>query len=302
MADRVAPPLSSTLSAHLAPARRAEVAAIADLDAVLAAHLDAGAAAWPAVPVDAELYLAHLAAKLGARADEPADRVIRTMPADDLYLAAACAIGDREALAAFKAAMMPPLRRALAKLGLAASTIDETEQRVLVMLLVAPATGAPPSIAGYSGRGKLRSWVRSIGVRTGRRLAGVEQAAPAGQVDAELEALAASVDPAADVARDRYKDAFRAAFVAALGQLTDRQRNLLRQYHLDGLTIDQLAGLYAINRATAARWVIGARTALLHGTRDRLAAELAIAAGDVDSIIRLVRSQLELSMRELLAP
>jgi RNA polymerase sigma-70 factor, ECF subfamily len=299
MTDEVALPLTVTLVAHLAGERRAEASAIADLDELLAAQLAAGAAAWPALPVDAELYLAHLAAKLDQRGAEPADRVIRTMPADDLYLAAACTVGDREALAAFKAAMMPPLRRALARMGLTAAQIDETEQRVLVMLLVAPEAGGPPRIAGYGGRGRLRSWVRSIGVRTGRRLAGT-MAEQAGADTGELEELAASVDPEAEVLRDRYRGAFRAAFVAALAGLSERQRNLLRQYHLDGLTIDQLGALYGINRATAARQVASARAALLAATRDRLAAGLAIDANDVDSIIRLVRSQLELSIRELL--
>ena len=46
-------------------------------------------------------------------------------------------------------------------------------------------------------------------------------------------------------------------------------------------------------------WVIAARTAVLDATRGRLQGELGITAGEVDSIIRLVRSQLDLSLREL---
>jgi RNA polymerase sigma-70 factor (ECF subfamily) len=99
--------------------------------------------------------------------------------------------------------------------------------------------------------------------------------------------------------RARYAPQVRSSFAHAMTELTPRQRNVLRQYHIDGLTIDQLAVLYKINRATAARWVAGARLALVTATRDRLVAELALEPHEVDSVIRLVRSQLSLSVREL---
>jgi hypothetical protein len=50
-----------------------------------------------------------------------------------------------------------------------------------------------------------------------------------------------------------------------------------------------------INRATAARWVAGARLAIVSETRAVLAGKLGIATSEVDNIIRLVRSQLSLA-------
>nr|MBA3500847.1 transcriptional regulator [Deltaproteobacteria bacterium] len=52
-------------------------------------------------------------------------------------------------------------------------------------------------------------------------------------------------------------------------------------------------------RATTARWVIGARSGVLDGTRDRLRSGLGASSDEVESILRLVRSQLELSLRLL---
>jgi RNA polymerase sigma-70 factor (ECF subfamily) len=223
--------------------------------------------------------------------------VIRTMPAADLYLAAACAAGHAAAISAFQTTILPVVRPALAKLNVADVTIDETEQRVLIMVLV----GDPqlPAIATYGGRGRLRSWLRSIGVRTGRRLLGVG-AGGAQHGDDELDRLSANVhDPELALLRNRYRDEVRRALDGALARLAERQRNVLRQYYIDGLTIDQLAALYRVDRATTARWVVAARSAVLAGTREYLGSALNASTAEVESILRLLRSQLELSLRQL---
>jgi RNA polymerase sigma-70 factor, ECF subfamily len=283
------------LLSHLEPPRRDEVSAIADLDAILAGQYAEATAAWPSVSLPIERYFAHLAKRIGERTSEPAERVIATLPAADLYLAAACADGDQTAIGTFRDAFVPSLRQALGKLAMPSSTLDEAVQRVLVMVFV----GESPQIRNYAGRGSLRSWLRSIGVRTARRMLGVEHA-EAGAGDGEINELPAAVrDPELELLRVRYRDDVKRAFAAAFQQLDERQRNILRQYHIDGLTIDQLAALYHVNRATTARWVAGARLAIVKATRAQLIEHAGVPPTDVDSVIRLVRSQLDLSVREL---
>src|SRR5262245_762642 len=115
---------------------RDQVAAIPDLDVLLADQLADGRASWPGVDLDGETYLRHLVHAVRERAAESAERVVRTMPAADLYLAAACLAGDQRAIAAFKAALMPQVREVLGRLGGSPALVDETEQRVLEMLFV----------------------------------------------------------------------------------------------------------------------------------------------------------------------
>jgi RNA polymerase sigma-70 factor (ECF subfamily) len=281
--------------AQLDASRRPAIAAILDLAQVLDEQYATATAAWPGVAVSRERYTEELARRINTRGSEDAGRVLRTMPAADLYLAVACADHDAGALAAFRDAFVPALRQALGRLAIDPATIDETVQRVLVMLFVGD--GGPPQILGYGGKGTLRSWVRSIGVRTGRRLAGLDQGR--GGED-ELDELPAAVaDPELELLRARYAEQVRRAFAAAFGELSERERNVLRQYHIDGLTIDQLAVLYQVNRATTARWVAGARLAIVARTRAHLVEDFGIAATDVDSIIRIVRSQLAVSVRDL---
>ncbi len=288
--------LSVALLSHLVPPRRDEVADLADLEATLDRQWGDGSRAWPTVALAPEVYLRHLAACIRDRVNEPGAHVIRTMPATDLYLAAACAEKDPAAILAFRDTQLPTLYRALAKLGQSTATVDETVQRVLMMLFVGD--HGRPQIETYTGRGTLRSWLRSIGVRTGRRLMGTEHGVNQDDDD-ELDALPASVrDPELELLRVRYGDHVRDALAGALTTLTERQRNVLRQYYIDGLTIDQLAALYQVNRATTARWVTSARIAVVAATSERLVS-LGIDANEVNSIIRLVRSQLEISVREL---
>jgi RNA polymerase sigma-70 factor (ECF subfamily) len=277
--------------AQLEVSRQAGISAIANLAQVLDEQYAAARAAWPAIHVTQDRYTEELARRINARHTEAADKVLITMPAADLYLAIACGDNDATALAAFRDGLVPSLRQALTKLSLTPVTVDETIQRVLVMLFV------DGQIHGYGGKGTLRSWVRSIGVRTGRRLAGVEQ--DIGSEDDLADLPAAVADPELELLRTRYGDQVRLAFGAAFAQLTERERNVLRQYHIDGLTIDQLAGLYQVNRATTARWVAGARLAIVTRTRNLLVERHGIAATEVDSIIRLVRSQLAVSVRDL---
>ena len=251
-------------------------------DERLAGLCAAGRAAWPGVEVDPAAFAEYLA---GRGPVEP-------QYATDLYLACACARGDRAAIAIFLREMVPHIEAAVLGLGADPTQVDEIRSLLVDALLV----GARPGITTYSGRGQLRSWVRSIAVRTGMRQLGRTRAAAGG--DDALASLAAEADdPEIEHLKALYGDAFRTAFAAALAGLTARQRNLLRQHYLDELTVDQLGALYRVHRATAARWVAAAREALFDDTRRRMIEALGIAPGDYDSLLRLLHSQLDLSIQ-----
>lgn len=250
-------------------------------DERVAALIAAGRAAWPGVEVDEGAFAEYLAAR------EPAEAA----RAGDLYLACGCARGDPAAVAAFLREMAPHIEAAVLGLGADPAQADEVRSQLLDALLV----GERPGIAGYAGRGQLRSWVRSIAVRTGMRHLGRTRATAG---DDALASLAAEADdPEIEHLKARYGEAFRAAFTAALASLTARQRNLLRQHYLDELTVDQLGALYRVHRATAARWVAAAREALFDETRRRMIDALGLTPGDYDSLLRLLHSQLDLSIQ-----
>src|SRR5262249_53613663 len=149
-----------------------------------------------------------------------------------------------------------------------ADAIAEVKQRIRCRVLV-PDRG-PPRILDFSGRGALRAWIRVMAVREALRIA--RQARREGWLDDDSEKLHAFVAPGHHdgEAKDQFRCAFAQAFDRALRGLPVRDQNLLRQYVLDGLTIDQLGALYRVHRATAARMLERARQEVLSATRGHM--------------------------------
>ncbi len=65
---------------------------------------------------------------------------------------------------------------------------------------------------------------------------------------------------------------------------------------MDGLNIDEIGAIYRVHRVTAYRWLEKARDALVKHTQKLLAAQLKVEKREFDSIMRLIRSQLHLSL------
>jgi RNA polymerase sigma-70 factor (ECF subfamily) len=242
--------------------------------------------AWPGVELETQVFLDYLA----ARGAGPCT--------SDLYLACACSRGDAAALAALDARVLSVVDPALSKLGVSSDVVTEVKQRLRASLLVSDA-GAPPRIVQFVGRGDLRGWVRVIAVR--EALALVEQdrrLEPLGD-EPLAEALLPDSNPEVAHLKRIYRAEFKAAFARALGGLEGRERLLLRQQFIDGLTVDELGALYRVHRATAARWLERARTRLLELTLAQFGERLAVGPAELDSILRLIRSQLDVSMGPL---
>jgi RNA polymerase sigma-70 factor (ECF subfamily) len=156
-----------------------------------------------------------------------------------------------------------------------------------------------PKLAQYAGRAPLGAWLRVVAARLASRAAADEREQPAD--DRVLEQLAAAgAGPELAYIKAAYRPALARAFVDALAALSLHERLLLRQQTIDGLGIDAIGRLHRVHRATAARWVARARDKLLAGTRGRLGEALGLPAGELDEVIGLVRSQLEVSLRRLL--
>ena len=63
-----------------------------------------------------------------------------------------------------------------------------------------------------------------------------------------------------------------------------------------------IGSIYRVHRATASRWLVRAREALLDGVRRSLMDQLGANAAEVESILVLVHSQLDLSLSRILKP
>jgi RNA polymerase sigma-70 factor, ECF subfamily len=249
-------------------------------------------AAWPTVELSADLFALYVAERLPT--DQAAGRRLRIA---DLYLACACVHGDANAIAAFDLHCLTVVDSALPRLGLDADAVGEVKQRLRRWLLV-PEAG-PPRLVDFAGYGDLRGWVRVIAVHEAlAMLRRARRSAPFND-DRIMDALSARDSPEIDYLKHFYRREFKAAFTQAMATLGDRDRTLLRQQYLDGLSVMEMSRLYRVHRITAGRWLDSARRALLSATRAALMNRLDVRDDDVDSILRLICSQLDASVIRL---
>ncbi|MBP6838359.1 MAG: sigma-70 family RNA polymerase sigma factor, partial [Kofleriaceae bacterium] len=278
-----------------APAeRRAEIEAVPDLGRRLWALVAEGRAAWPALQVEPSLLVAFIGRQLGGEQDPT--ELLDGLRAGDLYLAAACAQGDVAAIEAFDRHFMREVDIALARMRIGPPRLSDVKQLVRQRLFVGP-DGGTGKIVEYAGRGDLRRWVRAVAVRTclnDLRKGRQEVLTDDDQLIAQ-HAIPGD-DPEIEYMKRTYAEQFRAAFTEALATLGPREQTLLRYHHVDGLNIDEIGAIYRVHRVTAFRWLEKARDLLVKATLDVLRGRLRLSPGELDSVLRMIRSQVHLSL------
>lgn len=269
-----------------------------NLEAALATVIRDAKAAWPQLAGLDEL---HFARYLGARVKPgPATRqeALGKMKAADLYLAASCTLHEHKAVAAVQGLCTGPLRGALLKLGIAAALVDDVSQTVLERILL-PKGDALPKIGEYDGSGELKKWLTVAVTREAIYLANKHKR-EVSLSDELLDAPVSEDDPENAFLKAHYRAEYRQAFAAAMGQLTNQQRTFLREHYIQGLTVDQIGALHDLHRASAARRVAQAREALMANTRRELLTRLSLPREELEQVLELIKSRLDLSLTRLL--
>jgi RNA polymerase sigma-70 factor (ECF subfamily) len=274
-----------------APAASASVRGC-KLEAALQACLDMARTAWPGVVVGKESFLQFLAARSGERLP-PLER------ASDLYIACACAQDVPGAIDAFRRGYRAAIAKAIQRTDPSDAFLDDVMQALAVKLFVAGAEGTP-GITQYEGRSSLRAWVATAATRTALNLRRRKDAEPHASLRSGVMALPEAADPELLLLKARYKSEFEEAIRAAVESIPAKQRTLLLMQIVDGLTLPQLAAMHRVSRATVARWLAAAREAVLEATRLRLMATLRLSTSEYESVVALIRSQLDVSLATLL--
>jgi RNA polymerase sigma-70 factor (ECF subfamily) len=279
------------LAREFSEALSSEAAPSAELEAQLQQIVEAARAAWP-VDVPAEAFVRHLASKVEGDPQE----ALRTLQTGELYLAAGCLLGIAAALEAFEARFFSGIEVVVRRARTEKVDLDDVRQMVREKLFV------EKKIASYSGKGDLRGWFRVVVTRTLLNLAmRAPKDGPAKEdEEAALVNLPAAEGSELDYIRSHYAEEVRAVFPAAFARLTVKERLLLRQRYLDGLTHDEMTALHGVHRATIKRQLIGARQTLTDALRELLKERLGVDSGEFESILRMMRSRFHITVRRLL--
>jgi RNA polymerase sigma-70 factor, ECF subfamily len=260
---------------------------VADLDPVWRDRLHA-AAAELACPGGDELTV-HAAQAIERGAD--------IAHAAELVLAWALGRGHPQAVQRFDRELIAEIDGAARKVDRSSGFVDEVRQLARIRLLVGDGD-APPRITTYGARGPLRGWVAVAALRIALNLK--RDARRTAPHDVLTDVIDREPDPELRHLRTLYRAELREALEAALRALTDRARTVLRLRFVDGLELAQLGRLYGVHESTASRWVAAAIDTVSSDARRRLIDKLALSASSLDSVARMVASNLDVSISRLL--
>lgn len=249
---------------------------------------------WPDMPEPGAEFTAHLLACARKQPDLAA--ALSRLRLDDLMLAWWASGGEAKAIAAFEETHASDLERLLRRFHRLDG--DELTQRLRIKLF----TSDKPKILEYSGFGFLENWYRVIAARTFLDVARSQSRERTDELpDAALaELVAGGDDPGSAAEKAELLAAIKKALAAAIAELAPRDRTFLRHQLVDELSVEQIAATYKLHRVTVSRALGAARKQLQEATRARLVTMLGIDPARLASAIRILDSQLDLSLKRVL--
>jgi RNA polymerase sigma-70 factor (ECF subfamily) len=245
--------------------------------------------------VSAEEFARELGRRLGASAD-PVIVALEKCHAADVYLAIAASRGDSNAIRIMeKTCIRDAVRSAARKTSATADQLNEVIQRTCRLMLV----DEPPRVAAcrnFNGSSTLRRYLTIVATRELVRI--IKRARESEPLEEHqlITSLVPASDPVIMMLRHRHRDDVDASFRVALGKLSDRASALLRFKLVRHWSIGQIASFYGKSIPTTHRWIAEARDELAGHVRAEVARRLNIPIVEVDSIVRLVQSQIDLSL------
>ena len=272
-------------------ARRFAASEDPELGVRVLAFVQIARARHPETTGDLSAFVAHLGELCGGEEDR-----LPGLVGPDLWLAHATVSGCPRALRCFERDVFGPRVSAMAR-RFDHALVEDVAQSLRLRLVAE----AEPLLLAYRGRGSLQGWVS---ISLARALAKQQRRADrhrGADVSSLADALVADADLHAATERAEAKDALSRALRDAVEALDAPTRLLLKLHICDGLTIDDLARLHDIHRATASRRLERARRALADRTRGLLANTYGLQEREIDSLLRAARSSFESLMQTFLA-
>jgi RNA polymerase sigma-70 factor (ECF subfamily) len=268
--------------------------------AELARLLAIGRAAWPEVAIDPDdLFAGREALAEGRGSLEEVAAEADPANAGDLFLAFACAARHAVALAEFDRHF---LRGALAhawQLDRSPAFADELAQRVREKLFLGEAESRP-RIEAYRGRGPLAAWLRVVVIRAGRDLLRSKRRSEKHGARERAGLRSVGLDPELGYLRERYGRELSDAFARTIERLSAKEKSVLSLYYLEGMSSAAIGALYGVTGAAVRLWIKDCREAMLVETHRILRERLGTDAAELESVLRVVGSQIDVSIRRLL--
>jgi len=159
-----------------------------------------------------------------------------------------------------------------------------------------------PRIGRYAGQAPLDAWLytsaRRLALTSFRRRDVVDLITREllGKIPGE------SLGPEQQLARAESRATIKLAIDRAFAAATLAERNVLRLSLIERLGPDELAAIFGVHRATAARQLAQAKQALRERVERELGAKLGVASAQMGPYLAHAHSLIDVSLERLLAP
>lgn len=287
--------LSRLFLCRLPEERRAQFAGDARLESVLQGLLRDAQTSQMQIATDD--FLSLIVASLSAQVNDCA--ALSMLRTKDLLLVYGFNHEDPISTEVIERRYLPQVEQSLRSYALDALDLAEIIQTLRQRLWSSKTP--QPGMAQYSGRGDLLEWLRITAIREAGHLTQRKQKTLELPDDDCIEAGQLATSPELHFLKEQYREGFRRAFDEAMATLSSKDRNLLRYSYLDNLSIDEIGDIYKVHRATVARWLNQVREQLRKQTGKNLMRQSALAGVDVEEILQVIWSQLNVSIRGHLA-
>jgi RNA polymerase sigma-70 factor len=218
---------------------------------------------------------------------------------EDLYLASACAHGDRLAWEYFADEYLPLVRKLAAQ---ACRQFQESED--LAQEIVAQLIGDRGKLGGYDGRGSLAGWLRVTIARAAidrfrrvrREVSWEETSERGGEPSATVE------DPqgASESLDARWGPVLARILAEQIGRLEARDRLLLSLYYMSEVPLKIIGRQFGVHEATVSRWLDRIRNTLRTGVEKELRRRHGLRPRETDTLWRWVAEEERFSLKEIL--
>ncbi len=219
---------------------------------------------------------------------------------EDLFLATACAGGDRIAWEYFTDDYLPLLKRLAAQSCRLFQESDDLAQEIIASLME-----HKDRLGGYDGRGSLASWLRVAVARAAidrhrrvRREVSLEQVCEHGQGPVPERCTS---DKAYEPLDARWGPVMARILSAEIENLPSRERLVLALYYLEDLPLKTIGARFGVHEATVSRWLDRIRSSLRKSTEGELRRRHGLGRREADSLWRWVGEEGLLSLKESLS-
>ncbi len=264
------------------------------LEKTLAAIVEDARRTWPTLDIPPIWFIPYLAERLPPATDVM--QCIQNIQTRDLYIACGVANLVPNAVDLFERHFGNKIKECLSRYENIPDREGRIQQQILDKLLTMDGNG-PGTIAQFRGRGSLISWLRVTATHMAIRKRKTKY--PQG---AKQYGLPKMDSPGAGFMyiRHNLRQQYKRAFQEAMTSLTPRERNLLRQRILDGMTIDDIAAFHSAHRVTASKWLVTLRQKLSETTLEIMADRLNISTDEYEDIMQIIHAQLDFSITRYL--